>query len=439
MKLAPIGWGKPHATRFINQAPRLIPLIFFPTPNTPLMLSSISPSSSSATTSTSSIDYQTQWCPVCDKIIVPKRTLVPIQPDIPVLRKKVNPRPRGFVEGTGAFNNKQQQPPRMRTVIDQGPFPLYCSEECKLQDVTGRHDEDKEGYFTYPLYRVPNSPSDVESISASDDSLPSPTDEVPHFSQRSCLPADQDSSPLLAPIRPFALGSESRSKSYHHGTPAIAISSSSAPTPKYRPSSFSSSRSPSSLPNNTEELLSKFSQSFSRRSESRMSLYGASSPPSSSPLSSSSPSRRERPLLPQGAEGKLLVPNVFVRVPSSTSMPSRPASSRRNSSTSINSQFSRTGSMSSFGSTRPSPLTHYEDTEESEEEEFDDPPRSPASVDGCYSINPTLRRPVFETRSYSNDNFRTITRSSAQKKRRSLVGGDSILGSGKRLFLFPTD
>ncbi|KAF9267318.1 hypothetical protein L218DRAFT_995582 [Marasmius fiardii PR-910] len=328
----------------------------------------------------------------------------------------------------------------MRTVIDQGPFPLYCSEECRLQDITGRHDDDKDGYLTYPLYGVPNSPSDVESISTSDDSLSSPTDEIPRLSQRSS-PADKEPSPSIPPIRPFALGSETRSKTYHHDTSnAIAISPSSAPTSKYPPSSSSSSRSPSSLPNNTEDLLSKFSQSFSKRSESRMSLYGASSPPNPSPLSSS-PSRRERPLLPQGAEGKLLVPtNVFVRVPSSTSMPSRPMSSRRNSSTSINSQFSRTGSMSSFGSMRPSPLTHYEDTEESEEEEdYDDLPRSPASVTGCYPVNPTLRRPVFETRSHSNDNFRTITQSSAHKKRRSLVGGDSLLGSGKRLFLFPTD
>ncbi|KAL0581155.1 hypothetical protein V5O48_000845 [Marasmius crinis-equi] len=398
------------------------------------MLSSISCSSSS----TSSNDYHTQWCPVCDRIIVPKRTLVPVQPDIPVLRKKANPRPRGFVEGTGAFNNKGQQPARMRTVIDQGPFPLYCSEECKLQDMRGRHDEDSDRYhYTYPLYGVPNSPSDVESVSTSDDSLSSPTEEVSRHSQRPS-PPDEDFLPMVPPRRPYALGAN-RSKSYHHGaSPAVAISSSSAPTPTHHPSSMS--RSPSSLPNDADELLSKFSQSFSRRSESRMSLYGGGSPPGASSLSCS-PSRRERPLLPQGAEGKLAVPDVLVRVPSTTSMPSRPSYSRRNSSTSINSNFSRTGSISSFGSMRPSPLSQFgEDTEESEEEDFEEPPRSPASVSG-YPAYPKMRRPVFETRSYSNDNFRTITQPSVHKQRRSLIGGggDSISGSGKRLFLFPTD
>ncbi|KAJ8080449.1 hypothetical protein PM082_017282 [Marasmius tenuissimus] len=395
------------------------------------MLSSISSSASS----TSSNDYHTQWCPVCDRIVVPKRTLVPVQPDIPVLRKKANPRPRGFVEGTGAFNNKQQQPPRMRTVIDQGPMTLYCSEECKVQDMKGRREDDSDRYPTYNLYGVPNSPSDVESVSTSDDSLSSPTDELPRSLRPS--PVDQDFLPLVPPRRPYALA-ENRSKSYHHGaTPAIAISSSSAPTPRHRPSSSMSSRSPSSLPTtNSDDLLSKFSQSFSRRSESRVSLYGGS-PPSASPLSCS-PSRRERPLLPQGAEGKLLVPDVLVRVPSNTSIPSRPSSSRRNSSTSINSNFSRTGSISSFSSSKPSPLSQFgEDTEESDDEDFEEPPRSPASITG-YPARSTTRRPVFDTRSYSNDNFRTITQPSVNKQRRSLVS-ESIGGSGKRLFLFPTD
>jgi hypothetical protein len=71
----------------------------------------------------------------------------------------------------------------------------------------------------------------------------------------------------------------------------------------------------------TEELYVKYSQSFSRRSEHRASLYPSSCPSSSSssshhPSSSSSTGsllRRERQLVHPDARGKLLVPDVKLK------------------------------------------------------------------------------------------------------------------------------
>jgi hypothetical protein len=74
------------------------------------------------------------------------------------------------------------------------------------------------------------------------------------------------------------------------------------------------------LPVKSTDMIHKFCQSFDRRSESRVSLY-SSSPPSPSPLHSASPAyqKRERSLVQPGAEGKLLVPDVKMKVHKSSS------------------------------------------------------------------------------------------------------------------------
>jgi hypothetical protein len=79
---------------------------------------------------------------------------------------------------------------------------------------------------------------------------------------------------------------------------------------------------PARRPYETEELYAKYSESLTRRSESRVSLFPPPSPTSSSPPTG--PQRRERPLVKPGAEGKLLVPNVKMKVHggSSTSLSS---------------------------------------------------------------------------------------------------------------------
>ncbi|ESK95739.1 hypothetical protein Moror_12468 [Moniliophthora roreri MCA 2997] len=432
------------------------------------MTQSQSPSSSS---SSSNNDYHTQWCPVCDRQIVPKRTQVPIPPDPPVLPPYVHSqrKRRGFLEGTTSQLKQaqalalasKQQPQRLRTIIDQGPCPLYCSEECRMRDtgITSRPSwhGDEDTYPTYSLYPLTannssgSDPDESDSVSTSSasDSLPSPTEELgsnkssyspfnfkpsssPATSAPSLINAIASTSPLsgvdgddflpLVPVRRPFVTTEQRSKSFQHRPSTTA---SAAATPRYRNHSCERS-SPSSLPANTDELLSKFSLSFSRRSESRVSLYsGIGTPDHCSPAPlSSSPSRR-----PVAAHG-LLVPEILT----TTRPSSRPPPTRRNSSTSIISNRSRTGSMASVGSSRPSiqsPLGQYgSDDSDLEEQDEEEAPRSPSSVSGY--PNPLGRRPVLETRSWSNDNFKTVT---APKSRRT----PSSRPDGKRLFLFPTD
>ncbi|KIP08597.1 hypothetical protein PHLGIDRAFT_117103 [Phlebiopsis gigantea 11061_1 CR5-6] len=148
------------------------------------------------------IAFDTTWCPVCSRQILPKRIQVPIQPPseqpqppqqppattpapppttptapprAPLTRNKTGTiRARaGLVHGTGrvkpngtirrsplqksttatALAKQQQQeadaatavpppspttptpPVRHRTIIDQTPVPLYCSDECRLADL----------------------------------------------------------------------------------------------------------------------------------------------------------------------------------------------------------------------------------------------------------------------------------------------------------------
>ncbi|KAK7056922.1 hypothetical protein VNI00_002640 [Paramarasmius palmivorus] len=441
------------------------------------MTQSQSPQSSNSS-SISSTEYHTQWCPVCDRQIAPKRTQVPIPPEPTVIPPYVHSqrKRRGFLEGTTsqlkqaqAFAKQQQQqhqPQRLRTVIDQGPCPLYCSEECRLEDITSRSswrgaDDDK--YPTYSLYPFTTNnssgsdPDETDSISTSStsDSLPSPTEELPpkKSSSYSSFPfktssspatsspslitahassslmssgaLDNDFLPLVPPKRPFVTA-EQRSKSFQH-PPSRPSTASSVATPRYRNGSCERS-TPCSLPTNTDDLLSKFSLSFSRRSESRVSLYSGTSTPdygAHAPLSTS-PSRR-----PLAAHG-LLVPDILTSRPSTCS--SRPPTARRNSSTSSISNRSRTGSMASVGSSRPSihsPLGQYGSDSELEEEEEEYAPRSPVSASGYCS--PFEKRPALETRSWSNDNFKTVTLKSSRRS------APPSRPDGKRLFLFPTD
>ena len=97
-----------------------------------------------------SMDFDTAWCPACDKQILPKRYLVTIPPapvPLPLPHRK-----GGLVSGTGrakALRAQQQaaaalaaaQPPRQRLVIDKGPMPLYCSDACHLADINNRAND----------------------------------------------------------------------------------------------------------------------------------------------------------------------------------------------------------------------------------------------------------------------------------------------------------
>lgn len=79
------------------------------------------------------MDFDTQWCPSCDRRIEPKRTIVQTVPASPRQKLTAAKKSPGLVRGTG--NNVKSEPPKKRTVIDQGPYPLYCSDECRLADL----------------------------------------------------------------------------------------------------------------------------------------------------------------------------------------------------------------------------------------------------------------------------------------------------------------
>lgn len=111
-----------------------------------------------------------------------------------------------------------------------------------------------------------------------------------------------------------------------------------------------------------EALLSSFSDKFTRRTESRASLYyGGSSPAPSSVTSTHSlplPSPTHRSLVPSSVEGKLLVPDVKMRV------------HRGGSSTSLSSNWSGrlgTSSSSRRSAAVRSPLSLTSDSDEDTE------------------------------------------------------------------------
>ncbi|EIW81000.1 hypothetical protein CONPUDRAFT_165236 [Coniophora puteana RWD-64-598 SS2] len=132
------------------------------------------------------MDFDESWCPVCDRQIMPKRYQVPIpppqpeQPAAPLTAPPSSPssssskadataaqptrskaaagkaRGGGLLQGTGRVrpngaikrtdstsaskppaqqSTKPAAPVKHRTVIDQGPIPLYCSDECRMQDI----------------------------------------------------------------------------------------------------------------------------------------------------------------------------------------------------------------------------------------------------------------------------------------------------------------
>jgi hypothetical protein len=135
-------------------------------------------------------------------------------------------------------------------------------------------------------------------------------------------------------------------------------------------------------------MLNKFSANLGRRCESRTSLYAASytakptSPASTHSLPLPSP-KRERNILPRAAEGKLLVPDVKLKV-------------HGGSSASLSSAWSGPTSSSSRQSVC-SPLSATSDSDE-------DAGVCPSPVTKNIKVK---RRPAQNTRSWSYDNVVT--------------------------------
>ncbi|KAI0927024.1 hypothetical protein AcV5_007669 [Taiwanofungus camphoratus] len=448
------------------------------------------------------IAFDSTWCPVCSRQILPKRYYVPINPQpqapapppsSPTSDSKDHtdaPAPRlprtktgtirakggGLVHGTGrvkpnggikrdntvkdnAKKATQQAggaeaspvrpagPVRHRTVIDQSPVPLYCSDECRLADLQSTHSAiglnyNPERCASPTLPPVPhNSLSDfsdesesaasVDSRSSTASSPPPSESTTDSFTSRAqkgyarlaqlydmpplpppppiqrkesssseASPQDYQSGVMMAAQRiKAALCSEPPKRSAFDCTASYArtterkpipgwtdgshawrasVYSFAAPSDKSSPSggqdgmgraykSFvaSSHRSggvystmsdtkltsdtasasvpampltttpapPSRSQSAAEELYSKYSLTFARRTDSRA-PSGLSTSPTGSARSlpvtapSSAPRRKEFSLLKPGAEGRLLVPNVKMsRASSATTVSSEGASS----------------------------------------------------------------------------------------------------------------
>ncbi|KAF5372258.1 hypothetical protein D9757_009621 [Collybiopsis confluens] len=390
------------------------------------------------------MDYDTPFCPVCDKQVAPKRTTQLI----------TESRPLNGSPGSARSRNAQNRPvTKTRTIIEQGPFPLYCSDECKMADMLNP-TRDSYAPPTYHIFHStksepiePSSFSDIESdslcsMSTTDVSYTSPTSESPDSTPFKYQPKQRSKS--------FLVGRESR-MSGARLAPASLPSTSSALADAYEGRSTSDA-----------SYLEAFYGSFTRRCESRVSMFsGPSSPTGCSPPSGSALStspRRERPLLAHGAEGKLLVPD-FVR---------RPTSSRRESSSSIVSMASiasapgamttrnRTGSMASIASSRASmasPLARYGsdfgdderyDLSEEDEDEYANEDSNASGLGGLGFTAPPSRPLLGEMRAWSFDGaarsaFSTIREPRKERRTIKKEKRQSYNPDGKKLFLFPTD
>ncbi|KAG6918767.1 hypothetical protein DXG01_011958 [Tephrocybe rancida] len=451
------------------------------------------------------MDNDTSWCPVCDRAIQPKRYQVPVQPTTtttiptppppsPVRRTKSGARQRGgLVQGTGrvkpngALKETKPQPVRLRTVIDQGPTPLYCSDECHLVDLNRGlpHNFNPDRYSdssftslssatsssdscvsqsTAPTTQSATSTPPSKSLAAlarafnwgdfpppapvMDDEPPMRTVSTGDFNNGIIMAGRRLNELLPKPTKRNALGHftsqpEPRTTipGWNDGTHAWRASMYNLAAPDASPvahksfatrgsrgvqSTFSAPRhqehssSSAALSAEDARLMKKYEQSFRRQSTPTTS---AAASPVSPASASYPPSKRERPLLERGAEGKLLVPQVMRRVNSAAS-----------SSASLSSQYSAPGR---FASAR-SPLS--QGSESSEED----------SDDNTHTLR-RPKRPTVETRSWSYDNIKTYptmqlprrTRMEKRTERRVVEGEEvevevevEVEEKPKRLFIF---
>lgn len=341
-------------------------------------------------------------------------------------RVRTNPAPKRM-ESKIPTSPPQQQPrqpvpTKLRTVIDQGPIPLYCSDDCRMRDLNrldGAYSIDfNPNRASPPLPPVPHNSFDGQVLFESEDesgcgsgssleSRSSSSDSGPVSPSMATLAAIYDFPPLPppGPILPIdgnakAPEPDHRFNEYQGGIMMVSKkieatlcnrtsnkqgssfnAEPSKPIPGWtdgshawrqsvynfspRPSSITtvgteqkpsfaasshrgvqwtltngSPGSPSSLPatqcsnhsiprssqSYQDELYAKYYLPFTRRSESRTTLFPSSTSHSSSSIAPVAPSststtrrRRENPVIKASAEGRLLVPKVTLRAHSSSS------------------------------------------------------------------------------------------------------------------------
>ncbi|CAE6457191.1 unnamed protein product [Rhizoctonia solani] len=90
------------------------------------------------------MDLDTNWCPVCDRLIVPERITLPdielppepVKTIKPPKRKPAHTRQNSRSKPTGIdlMTTTKNESSKMRTVVSQAPSALYCSIQCREKD-----------------------------------------------------------------------------------------------------------------------------------------------------------------------------------------------------------------------------------------------------------------------------------------------------------------
>lgn len=307
------------------------------------------------------MDLDAVWCPVCSRLVEPKRTVVPIKSS-----RKLPPRSRGgLAQGTGRI--KPSPASRYKVIIDPGPLPLYCSDECRRLDdkLSSVATDDKlsssatsdssDSSATTATTTTEDSPSSPSSQPPSEYASPSVAvlAKLYHFPPPPPPPPPSydDSEPRHVPLADNGLimvgrylqslvSKPSKPQSGPHRAPpsppktipgwndgshawrsCLYNLSVSPPVPVLKKNTKTkvSSRlgdasmplrtKPTSPPDQNSIMLEKYAESLGRPQGTI------------SPSADASVVRRERSLLPPGAEGKLLVPDVKLKVRTGSSVP----------------------------------------------------------------------------------------------------------------------
>ncbi|KAJ2930525.1 hypothetical protein H1R20_g6573, partial [Candolleomyces eurysporus] len=294
------------------------------------------------------MEFDASWCTVCAKLIAPKRYRVPIeQPSLPQAlpsfkgkKYKANTthcKP-GLVAGTGRLSGTMKAPqPRYRTVIDQSPQGLYCSDTCRVADTSSI-------YLGLPLYlernisRVqfaisppPPTPSPSSSSVGEESTTSSASKLDPTHARESTRQLGSPPLPHLNTMNHPNSADEDCCSAPNEDTGGIAIANKSTgvtpdpwkmsvPLEAVHNAHCTGACRPSFIADPTENLYTQFSEALTRRAESRLSpgYRTASRSPSFSSGTSTSVLKQDRSILMPGAEGKLLVPNVKLKVRSSS-------------------------------------------------------------------------------------------------------------------------
>jgi len=330
-------------------------------------------------------------------------------------------KPNGTIRRSDSNSSKKSvpepaplEPSKQRLVIEQGPTPLYCSDECRIADLNASHgilgsdyNPDRQSPPPPPvphnsfssLVFSTSQDSESDSSSSTDSSLEltdtdrcharlaplygfPPLPPRPHLARpepdQKVDPSKQYQSGVMMaaqrikanlckevpkrssfahlkppssnerkPIPGWTDGSDGwRAEVYSFAKPrdhSLPVDESSDPKRAYKGFVASSQRQggvystldikyqvpqplsdePTSLPRNrtVDELYSKYNLAFARRCESRTSMHSSSSvlsmarslPTTVAPIIK----RKEVPILKKGAEGKLLVPDVKLKVSTS--------------------------------------------------------------------------------------------------------------------------